>query len=71
MSGSANGSLPSERLTEKHAEILEVRSPIAVADEGRSYATEKKRSAHQSFRFVFVMIVVLWALIILGVRQLF
>ncbi len=71
MSDSATGSLPSEQLAEKHAEVFEVPSSIAAADEERSYATEKKRSAHQSFRFVFVMIVVLWALVILGVQQMF
>ncbi len=75
MSGSATGSLPSEQLAEqlaeKHAEIVEVRSPIAVADEERSYATAKKWSVRKSILFAFVMSVVLWAFIILGVRQLF
>ena len=63
--------LLSEQLAEQQAEILEVRSPTALADEERSYATEKKGSARQSIIFVFVMSVVLWALIILGVRQIF
>ena len=67
MSDSATGSLPSEQLAEKHAEILEVPSSIAVADEERSYATAKKWSVRKSILFVFVMSVVLWALIILGV----
>ncbi len=71
MSGTATGSLPSEQLAEQHAEILEVRSPIALADEERSYATAKKWSILQSFLFAFVTGVVLWALIILGVRQIF
>ncbi len=71
MSGTATGSTPSGQLAEQHAEILEVRSPIALADEERSYATAKKWSVRQSILFVFVTNVVLWALIILGVRQLF
>ncbi len=68
MSGTTTGSLPSEQLAERQVEILEVRSPTALADEERSYATEKKWSVRQSILFVFVMSVVLWALIILGVR---
>ncbi len=68
MSGTTTGSLPSEQLAEQQAEILEVRSTTAQADEERSYATKKKLSARQSILFVFVMSVVLWALIILGVR---
>ncbi len=75
MSGTATGSTPSgqlaEQLAEQHAEILEVRSPFALADEERSYATAKKWSVRQSILFVFVTIIVLWALIILGVRQIF
>ncbi len=71
MSGIAAGSPLSERLAEQQAEILEVRSPTALADEERSYATEKKWSVRQSILFVFVMSVVLWALIILGVQQIF
>ncbi len=75
MSGSATGSLPSEQLAEqlaeKHAEILEVRSPIAVAGEERSYAAAKKWSVRKSILFAFVMSAVLWAFIILGVLQLF
>ncbi len=71
MSGTTTGSLPSEQLAEQQAEILEVRSTTALADEKRSYATKKKWSARQSILFVFVMSVVLWALIILGVRQIF
>ncbi len=71
MSDSATGSLPSEQLAEKHVEILEVPSSIAVADEERSYATAKKWSVRKSILFAFVMTVVLWAFIILGVRQLF
>ncbi len=71
MSDSATGSLPSEQLAEKHAEILEVPSSIAVADEERSYATAKKWSVRKSVLFAFVMGAVLWALIILGVRQIF
>ncbi len=46
-------------------------APDAEVSEERSYATEKKWSARQSILFVFVMSVVLWALIILGVRQIF
>ncbi len=46
-------------------------APDAEVSEERSYATEKKWSARQSIHFVFVMSVVLWALIILGVRQIF
>ncbi len=68
MSGTTTGSLPSEQLAEQQAEILEVPSTTAQADEERSYATKKKWSARQSILFVFVMSVVLWALIILGVR---
>ncbi len=71
MSGIASGSPPSGHLAEQQAESLEVRSPTALADEERSYATKKKWSARQSILFVFVMSVVLWALIILGVRQIF
>ena len=44
MNGIAMGSLPSEQLAERQVEILEVRSPTALADEERSYATEKKWS---------------------------
>ena len=68
MSGTATGSAPSGQLAEQHAEV---RSPIALADEERSYATAKKWSILQSFLFAFVTGVVLWALIILGVRQIF
>ncbi len=71
MNDIATGSLPSEQLAEQQAKILEVRSPTALADEERSYATEKKWSLRQSILFVFVMSVVLWALIIFGVRQIF
>ncbi len=71
MGDSAPGLLPSEQLAEKHAEILEAPSSIAVADEERSYATAKKWSILQSALFASVASVVLWALIILGVRQLF
>ncbi len=46
-------------------------APDAEVSEERSYATEKKWPARQSVLFVFVMSVVLWALIILGVRQIF
>ncbi len=46
-------------------------APDAEVSEERSYATEKKWSARQSIISVFVMSVVLWALIILGVRQIF
>ena len=63
--------LLSEQLAEQQAEILEVRSPTALADEERSDATAKKWPLIQWIvLFVFVMSVVLWALIILGVRQL-
>ncbi len=68
MSGIAAGSPISDQLAEQQAEILEVRSTTALADEKRSYSTKKKWSARQSILFVFVMSVVLWALIILGVR---
>ena len=71
MSGIATGSLPSEQLAEQQAEIPEMRSPTALAYEERSYATEKKWSLCQSILFMFVMSVVLWELIIFGVRQLF
>ena len=46
-------------------------APDVEVSEERSYTTEKKWSARQSILFVFVTNVVLWALIILGVRQLF
>ncbi len=46
-------------------------APNAEVSEERSYATEKNWSARQSVLFVFVMCVVFWALIILGVRQFF
>ena len=46
-------------------------APDAEVSEEHSYATEKKWSTRQSILFVFVMSVVLWALIILGVRQIF
>ncbi len=46
-------------------------TPDAEVSEERSYATEKKWSVRQSILFAFVMSVVLWALIILGVRQIF
>ncbi len=46
-------------------------APNAEVSEERSYATEKKWSARQSILFMFVMNVVLWALVILGVRQIF
>ncbi len=55
MSGTATGSTPSGQLAEQ------------LADEERSYATAKKWSVRKSILFVFVMSVVLWALIILGV----
>ena len=71
MSDSATGSLPSEQLAEKHVEILEVPSSIAVADEERSYAAAKKWSVHKSILFMSVMSVVLWAFIIFGVLLLF
>ncbi len=71
MRGAATGSLPSEKLAEQHVEILEVPSSVALADEERSYAAAKKWSVRKSILFVFVMSVVLWALIILGVRQIF
>ena len=38
---------------------------------GGDLPTEKKWSVRQSILFAFVMSVVLWALIILGVRQIF
>ena len=69
MSGTATGSLPSEKLAAPHVEILEVPAPVAPADEERSYATAKKWSDRKSVLFVCVMSFVLWALIILGVRQ--
>ncbi len=71
MSDSATGSLLSEQLAEKHAEILEVPSSVAATDEERLYATAKKWSVRKSILFAFVMSVVLWAFIILGVLQLF
>ncbi len=71
MSDSATGLLPSEQLAEKHVEILEVPSSIAVADEERSYAAAKKWSVRKSILFAFVISAVLWAIIILGVLQLF
>ncbi len=46
-------------------------APDAEVSEERSYATEKKWSVRQAILFVFVMSVVLWALIILYVRQIF
>ena len=46
-------------------------APDAEVSEERSNAIEKKWSARQSILFVFDMSVVLWALIILGVRQIF
>ncbi len=46
-------------------------APDAEVSEERSYATEKKWSVRQSILFAFMMSVVLWALIILGVRQIF
>ena len=46
-------------------------APDVEVSEERSYATEKKWSVRQSILFVFVMSVVLWALIILGFRQIF
>ncbi len=46
-------------------------APNAEVSEERSYATEKKWSARQSILFMFVMSVVLWVLVILGVRQFF
>ncbi len=71
MNDIATGSLPSEQLAEQQAKILEVRSPTTLADEEPLYATAKKWSARQSTLFAFVMSVVLWAFIILGVLQLF
>ncbi len=71
MNDIATGSLPSEQLAEQQAKIFEVRSPTALADEERSYATAKKWSLRQKALFVSVTSVVLWTLIILGVRQLF
>ncbi len=71
MSEFATGSLPSEQFAEKRAEILEVPSSIVPADEERSYATEKKWSVSQSILFVFVTSAVLWALVIIGARQIF
>jgi len=71
MNGTTTGSLLEEQLAEQQAEILEVRSPTALADEERSYATEKKWSVRRSIFFMFVMSGVLWALIMLGVGQTF
>ncbi len=71
MSGIATGSLPSEQLAEQQAKTLEVRSPTTLADEERLYATAKKWSVRKSILFAFVMSVVLWAFIILGVLKLF
>ncbi len=71
MSGTATESLPSEKLAEQRVEILDVPSPVALADEECSYATAKKWSVRKSILFVFVMSAVLWALIILGVQQIF
>ncbi len=71
MSDSATGLLPSEQLAEQQAKTLEVRSPTTLADEERLYTTAKKWSARQSILFAFVMSVVLWGFIILGVLQLF
>ncbi len=75
MSGTATGSAPSGQLAgqlaEHYAEILEVCSPITLADEERSNATAKKWPVRQSILFLFVTNVILWALIILGARQLF
>ena len=71
MSDSATGLLPSEQRAEKHAEILEVPSSIAAADEERLYATAKKWSVRKSILFAFVMSVVLWAFIIFGALRLF
>ncbi len=71
MSDTATGSLPSEKLAEQRVEILAVPSPVALADEERSYATAKKWSIRNSVLFVSVMSVVLWALIIFGARQIF
>ena len=45
--------------------------PDVEVSEERSYATEKKWSVSQSILFVFVTSAVLWALIILGARQIF
>ena len=45
--------------------------PDVGVSEERSYATEKKWSVSQSILFVFVTSAVLWALIILGGRQIF
>ncbi len=71
MSAAATGSLPSEKLEEQRVEILDVPSPGALADEERSYATAEKWPVRKSILFVFVMSAVLWALIILGVQQIF
>ena len=46
-------------------------APNAEVSEERSYATEKQWSVRQSILFMFVMSVVLWALVILGARQIF
>ena len=60
--------LLSEQLAEQQGER---RSPTALADGERSDATAKKWSLRQWIPFAFVMSVVLWALFILSVGQLF
>ncbi len=71
MRGAATKSQPLEQLAEQHVEILEALSPIALVDEERSYATAKKWSVRRSILFAFVTSLVLWAFIILAIRQLF
>ncbi len=46
-------------------------APDAEVSEERSYAAAKKWSVRKSILFAFVMSAVLWALIILGIRQIF
>ena len=46
-------------------------APDVEVSEERSYATEKKLSVRRSILFMFVIGGVLWALIILGVGQIF
>ncbi len=65
INGSVHNVLPGPRGGDLRA------APDAEVSEERSYATAKKWSVRQSILFVFVMSVVLWAFIILGVRQLF
>ncbi len=64
--------MSNDLLSEQLAQQGERRSPTALVDEERSDATAKKWPLLQwIILFVFVMSVVLWALIILGVRQIF